>query len=179
MLSKSQLAARVVLGLILAKATAQFWLVRRNARGARAHAGEVPEAFRDMIDAVTYARSIEYTLAKLRLRQIADLADALMLVVVLFSGVLPAAWESVSRGWGSTSWAMSAFLLVVNLGLGLLGLPWEWYAQFGVEARFGFNTTTRRLWCLDRLKGLALGVLLGYPLLVLVLQLANWTGRGW
>ncbi len=48
-----------------------------------------------------------------------------------------------------------------------------------MEERFGFNTTTQKLWWLDRLKGLLLAILLGYPLLVLVLKLAEWTGPWW
>src|SRR4029079_820506 len=44
---------------------------------------------------------------------------------------------------------------------------------------FGFNTTTFRTWVLDRLKGLLLAVLLGFPLLTLVLKLIEWTGPNW
>jgi STE24 endopeptidase len=55
----------------------------------------------------------------------------------------------------------------------------EWYAQFRLEDRFGFNTTTPKLWWLDRLKGLLLSCVLGYPLLVLVLKLVEWTGHSW
>ena len=40
-----------------------------------------------------------------------------------------------------------------------------------LEQRFGFNTTTQRLWLLDRLKGLLLALILGYPLLTLLLKL--------
>lgn len=65
------------------------------------------------------------------------------------------------------------------LVLSLPGLPFEWYAQFRLEERFGFNTTTPKLWWTDRLKGLLLAVTLGYPLLVLILKLVEWTGSFW
>jgi STE24 endopeptidase len=61
----------------------------------------------------------------------------------------------------------------------MLGLPFSWYAQFKLEERFGFNTTTMKTWILDRIKGFLLAVLLGYPLLVLVLKLIDWTGANW
>jgi STE24 endopeptidase len=48
-----------------------------------------------------------------------------------------------------------------------------------LEERFGFNTTTTPTWILDRLKGLLLAGLLGYPLLALVLKLIEWTGAKW
>ena len=74
---------------------------------------------------------------------------------------------------------MAAFLLVTGVALSLPGLPLDWYDQFRLEERFGFNTTTQKLWWMDRLKGLLLGIVLGYPLLVLVLKLVEWTGPWW
>ncbi|HYK23050.1 MAG TPA: M48 family metallopeptidase, partial [Candidatus Acidoferrum sp.] len=59
------------------------------------------------------------------------------------------------------------------------GLPFDWYAQFKIEERFGFNTTSVKMWIVDRLKGLLLAVVFGYPLLVLVLKLIEWTGANW
>jgi STE24 endopeptidase len=58
-------------------------------------------------------------------------------------------------------------------------LPFEWHAQFHLEERFGFNTTTAATWWLDRVKGLLLGAALGYPLLVLILKLPGWLGASW
>ena len=58
-------------------------------------------------------------------------------------------------------------------------LPFDWHAQFHLEERFGFNTTTAAVWWMDRVKGLALALVLGYPLLVLILKLAVWLGTAW
>ena len=58
-------------------------------------------------------------------------------------------------------------------------MPFEWYSQFHLEARFGFNTTTVATWWLDRGKGLALGVVLGIPLLLMILVLAGRLGANW
>ena len=72
---------------------------------------------------------------------------------------------------------MAAFLFVVGVALSLTSLPLDWYDQFRLEERFGFNTTTQKLWWLDRLKGCCWRLVLGYPLLVLVLKMVDWTGR--
>jgi STE24 endopeptidase len=58
-------------------------------------------------------------------------------------------------------------------------LPFEWYGQFRLEEKFGFNTTTQKTWWLDRLKGSLLAAVLGYPLLVLILKIVEWTGASW
>ncbi|MBL9132715.1 MAG: M48 family metallopeptidase, partial [Verrucomicrobiaceae bacterium] len=51
----------------------------------------------------------------------------------------------------------------------LLGLPFEAWDTFGVEAEFGFNRTTPGTFIMDRVKGMLLMALLGIPLLALIL----------
>lgn len=167
--------------LILAglKWTAQFWLERLNEKNVRAHAAVVPEWLGGSIDPATYAKTVEYTLAKSRLHKIELTCDSVVLLFVLFSGVLPWGLGLFSHSLGSSPWAMGLFLLIVGLALCIPDLPFAWYAQFRLEERFGFNTTTQRLWWVDRLKGLLLGLLLGYPLLVLILFLITWTRGDW
>jgi len=165
--------------LVLAKWAAQLWLERLNARHVRAHAGAVPGAFKGFVDEATYAKSVEYTLAKGRLDQVQVTYNSVLLLLVLFSGVLPWGYQVFRQGLGGAAWGMAAFLFVTAVVLSLPGLPLDWYDQFHLEERFGFNTTTQKLWWLDRLKGLLLATVLGYPLLVLVLKLVEWTGACW
>ncbi len=171
--------ATIALVLILARVIAELWLSRFNQRHVRAQANEVPPAFRGIIDEATYRRSIDYTLAKSRFGDIANLFDAGLLIALLFSGVLPWAFERFSVSLGTSILAMAGFLFVTGIALSIPGLPFAWYAQFKLEERFGFNTTTTRTWVLDRVKGFLLAGLLGYPLLALVLKLVEWTGANW
>src|SRR5438874_7891775 len=171
--------AVTALVLILARAITELWLSRLNQRHVRVHANEVPPAFRGNIEETTYCRSVDYTLAKSRFADIASVFDAVVLLAVLFSGVLPWAFERFSASFGSSILAMAGFFFVIGIALSIPGLPFAWYAQFKLEERFGFNTTSTKTWVLDRLKGLLLAVLLGYPLLALVLKLIGWTGANW
>jgi STE24 endopeptidase len=165
--------------LLFSRWAAQWWLDHLNRRHVLAHAKAVPEAFKDTMDAATYAKSVEYTLAKGRLDQVEAGYDLLVLCIVLFSGLLPRAYHTWTERMGASAWAMGGFLFAVGFALSLTGLPLSWYSQFRLEARFGFNTTTPGLWWLDRLKGLVLSVVFGYPLLVLVLKLVEWMGPWW
>jgi len=165
--------------LILAKWTAQVWLERLNLHHVRAHAGAVPEAFKGVVDEATYAKSVQYTLAKGRLDQLSLTYHSAVLLLVLFSTLLPWGFHAFTQWLGGSVWALAAFLFVTGVALSLPGLPLDWYDQFRLEERFGFNTTTQKLWWMDRLKGLLLGIVLGYPLLVLVLKLVEWTGAWW
>jgi STE24 endopeptidase len=174
----SPFAIAIFLGVV-AKVAAQLWLEALNRRNVLAHAGKVPAAFRSVVDEPTYARTVQYALAKTRLERVELVYDAALLLLVLFSGVLPCGFGWFNRTVGVSVWAVAAFLFSTGLALSLPRLPLDWYAQFRLEERFGFNTTTQQLWWLDRLKGLLLGLALGYPLLVLVLKLVEWTGGWW
>ena len=171
--------AVIALLLILGRVFAELWLSRLNRSHVCAHANDVPTVFHGMIDEPKYRRSIDYTLAKSRFGDIVNMFDAAILMAVLFSGVLPWAFERFSANFGSSVWAMAGFLFVVGIAVSVPALPFDWYAQFRVEERFGFNTTTLKTWIVDRIKGLLLAVLLGYPLLVLVLKMIEWTGPSW
>ncbi len=131
------------------------------------------------MDEATYRRSVDYTLAKSRFGDLAGVFDFVILIAVLFSGVLPWAFKRFSASFGTSIWAMAGFLFLTGIALSIPALPFAWYAQFKLEQRFAFNTTTMKTWIFDRVKGLLLAVLLGYPLLALVLKLIEWTGANW
>jgi STE24 endopeptidase len=169
----------VVLALIGARALAQLWLERLNRAEVLRHAGRIPEAFRGAMDEATYRKAADYTLAKGRFNQFEIVFDALVLAAVLASGILPVfyAWFLGQSGGGAAAHAL--FLLAVGVLLSLPSMPLNWAEQFRLEERFGFNNSTQATWWLDRAKGLALSLVLGFPLLLLILKLVEWTGAWW
>jgi len=171
--------AIIALILILARVIAELWLSRLNQCHVRAHANEVPAAFREIVDKQTYHRSVDYTLAKSRFGNVVTAFDTALLIAILFSGALPWAFGKFTGAFGTSVWAMAAFLFTTGLVLSIISLPFAWYGQFKLEARFDFNTTSLTTWVLDRLKGFLLGLLLGFPLLALVFKLLEWTGPNW
>ena len=165
--------------LIVAKWTAQIWLEWLNQRHARRHAEQVPPALAGAMTPETYAKSVDYTLAKSRLETVDLTWGAVVLCAVLFSGVLPWFYQVFQRAAGSSIWAEAGYLVAVGVALAVTDLPFDWHAQFDLEERFGFNTSTTATWWMDRLKGLLLALALGYPLLVLILKLVGWLGAAW
>jgi STE24 endopeptidase len=131
------------------------------------------------MDGPTYRRAVEYTLAKNQLHRVELTWQAIAVVLILFTGFLPWLQGGIDRWLGPSVWAGGVFLCAVGLGLSLAGLPLEWYAQFRVETRFGFSTTTGKTWVIDHLKAGLLTLILGYPLVVLILEAAQWAGAHW
>ena len=115
--------AIIALVLILARAIAELWLSRLNQRHVRAHANEVPPAFREMVDEPTYRRSVNYTLAKSRFGEVVTLFDAVLLIGLLFSGVLPWAFGKFTASFGTSVLAMASFLFATGVALSIVSLP--------------------------------------------------------
>jgi len=73
----------------------------------------------------------------------------------------------------------SALLLTVFFVQAAAGLPATVYRTFVIEERFGFNRMTLRLFLTDLVKGLAVGAVLGIPLLLAILWLMQAAGPLW
>jgi STE24 endopeptidase len=68
------------------------------------------------------------------------------------------------------------FFFTFSLISQILSLPVSYYSTFVLEEKFGFNKQTVKLWITDMLKGQALMVVLGTPLLSAFLKIIQVTG---
>lgn len=168
-----------VLALLLLRLAAQLALEALNRAETRRHAGAPPATLAAIMDAPTFARAADYTLAKSRFASFELVFDAVVLAAVVFSGLLPALWAWFDALAPGAAWSGALFLVGTGLLLGLPGLPLAWWAQFRLEARFGFNQSTLRLWITDQAKSAALTVLIGFPLAWALLALVGWVGPTW
>jgi STE24 endopeptidase len=172
-------AATVIICLIISKLLVQLWLEHLNNLEVRKHSGQVPPAFADAMDQPTYAKAVDYTLTKNLFGRKQLIFDTVILLLILFSGLLPALYKWFNAQFGTGILSHAAYLFAVGILLGIPSMPWDWVEQFRLEERFGFNTTDQKTWWLDRVKGLVLSLVLGYPLLLLILKLVEWMGSAW
>ena len=158
------------------------WLASRQVRHVARHREEVPAAFRASVDVAAHGKAADYTLAKLRLGHVQLIVGALVLLGWTLFGGLDAlngvVRDSVARRLGALAYEIALIAAFVAIGT-VLDLPFEWYSTFRLEQRFGFNRTTWRLWLVDSLKGIAVAVVVGVPLLAGVLWIMAATGGAW
>ncbi|MFW5640898.1 MAG: M48 family metallopeptidase [Thermodesulfobacteriota bacterium] len=144
-----------------------------NIRGLRK---ELPDEFEDVYDPDRYRRSQEYLKATTRFGWAAGAVDLAALLVFWFAGGFAILDEWVrSFGWGPVASGL-VFMGVLLLLKALLSLPLSVYSTFVIEERFGFNKTTPKTFVLDRIKGLALSLVLGAPLLAAILAFFEYAG---
>lgn len=165
--------------LVATQWVAAATLEKLNRNHARSTPDHLPESLRQTLPPETLRKSVEYTLAKSRFTDVSSLADSAVLLALLWSGGLPLSWKWVESTLGSNVWWQALWLLGVGIALSIPSLPFEWWGQFRLESRFGFNTTSLGTWIADRFKGLALAAALGLPLLALILSLVGWAGSLW
>jgi STE24 endopeptidase len=168
-----------VVTLVLLRLLAQLALEAMNRAEARRHAAQRPPALADVMDEPTYAKSVDYTLAKSRFSSFETVFDAGILLLVLFSGVLPWLWVRFNALAPGAAWSGALFLVGTMLLLGLPSLPLEWWSRFRLEEKFGFNKSTLGLWVVDHVKSTVLGLVIGFPLAWALLALVGWVGALW
>jgi STE24 endopeptidase len=129
----------------------------------------LPASFKGWYDPAEYERSQLYLRVNTRFGWLVGAVNLLLVLAFWFGGGF--AWlDQWVRGLQWTPVLSGCLYIGVLLVLkSILGLPFDIYATFGIEARFGFNQTTWPTYIKDRLKALLLAVVLGGPLLAAIL----------
>jgi STE24 endopeptidase len=156
-----------------------FALTLLNLGHARKNAEAVPAAFAGIVDAETHRRSVRYALAHGTFGLVSGAVSSVALLVVILTGFL-GHLDSLARGLPIHPYFQGIlFMAAVSLLFGVIRLPFSLYSTFVLEARFGFNRTTPRLYVIDMLKGLAVSAVLGIPVLLALFWFMDRTGPFW
>lgn len=150
-----------------------------NIRHLRRYGNIVPAGFEEVIDPETLARTTAYTLEKNRLELVESLFDTLQLVLFLFAGLLGLYDRWIASLCGSFIGSAVLFFLLLTLAQTILGIPFGLYSTFRIENRYGFNTTTAKLWIGDFVKSQAIGALLLTLMTAAAFWLIRWSPSHW
>lgn len=165
--------------LLLAGLVVRLWLANRQARHVWRHREQVPAAFAGTVSAEAHRKAAGYTIARLRLGIVEAAVDTAVLLGWTLLGGLDALNQALLAwpGPGMTQQLalLGAFALIGAVPSLLLG----WWSTFRIEARFGFNRMSMRLWLADLLKGTAVATVVGLPIAALVLWLMGSAGPWW
>ena len=156
--------------IILVALVGEFLLsLAASLLNVRAMSPEVPEEFREVYDPDRYSKAQEYMRVRTRFGLVqGTLRLALLLAFWRVGGF---GWlDDVVRaqGWGPIGSGL-VFIAGLMTASMVIGLPFRLYSTFVIEERFGFNRTTMTTFWVDRVKGLALAVVLGGALLAAIL----------
>lgn len=149
-------------------------LTARHARRA------APARLATLYDREVYRQSQAHARASARLGTIESASE--LIAILVFVAVGGFAWLDRSvRALGLASpWSGVVFVGVLVLLEMASRLPFAAWRTFVLETRFGLNRTSPRTFLLDTLKTLALGAIVGIPLMALIIVFFEQTGTaGW
>jgi STE24 endopeptidase len=172
----------VFVTFLLAAWGVRLWLALRQMRHVAAHRDRVPAPFAGTVAPESHRKAADYTLAKGRLGLVSLLFSMAVLLGWTLLGGLDAlnvaVRDTVQPAFGDLAYQLALLGAFALIG-GLLELPFDWYATFHVEQRFGFNRVTPRLFLADLAKGVLVAVVIGTPIAALVLWLMGVAGPAW
>jgi STE24 endopeptidase len=166
-------------GFLAVALLVRFWLAARHIRHVLVHKNSVPPQFAEKIPLEAHQKAADYTVEKTKLGLIILLVNTIVLISFTLLGGLQALSTAVLNLTGSGMTYQIGLLVSFAVISGLIDLPFEYYRQFVLEARFGFNKMTPRLFVADMVKSVLLGAAIGLPLIWVILTLMDKSGSLW
>jgi STE24 endopeptidase len=163
--------------IILAALILKFTLdLTGNLLNVRALKQEIPQVLQGIYQPEDYSKSQDYIRATTRFNLIESSFTLLLILVFWFSGGFNRL-DQIIRVFNLDPLVSGLLYIgILLLAYSLLKLPFSIYETFVIEQHYGFNRTTPRTFWLDKVKGLALALILGGLLLAGVLALFQYAG---
>ncbi|MDR5737812.1 MULTISPECIES: M48 family metallopeptidase [unclassified Caballeronia] len=164
---------------LVAMVSTKLWLASRQIRHVAAHRNGVPPQFTGTIPLTAHQRAADYTVERTRLTMIEVVTSAVVLVALTLLGGVQALDNAITDWLGRGYLGQIALVASVVAITSVIDLPFDYFRQFVIEEKFGFNRMSKKLFFADLLKGTLIGVIVGAPLLLLTLWLMDRAGAYW
>lgn len=143
----------------------------------RAMSLHLPDKLKGIYDEKEYARFQQYKRDSDRFGLISSSFSFIVMMVFLCAGGF--GWYNAwIAGWtDQVLWQTLFFMFGLSLVSTVLGIPFDWYATFRIEGKYGFNTTTVKTYVLDQVKGILVSVVIGGVILSAIVGFYVWAGE--
>jgi STE24 endopeptidase len=150
----------VILILYIVVSGFEYYLDDLNIKHLKKHGDVIPPEFEGMIDPSQLTKTRNYTVAKNRFGNLTSLFSHAVVLLFLFAGGLK--WYAHWISGLNMSFILSGicFFLILTYAQTIINLPFSWYANFKLEAKYGFNTMTKKVWVGDVFKSLLISTIL-------------------
>jgi STE24 endopeptidase len=176
----SYLFSILFVGFLALTLIVQFWLGSRHIRHILSNRSAVPPQFVEKISLEAHQKAADYTVAKTKLNMLMLVVSTTVLIGFTLLGGLQYLSVALLHAVGSGGMTYQIGLLVAFAVLsGIIDLPFDYYKQFVLEEKFGFNKMTLGLFISDLVKGVLLGAAIGLPLIWVMLTLMEKSGALW
>ncbi len=138
---------------------------------------EIPNKLKDVYDANEYKKSQSYKKTNAKFSNITSfVTTGITLVFFLLDGFKYL--DRFARTFTENPILVALiFFGVIILGSEIVSTPISYYSTFVIEEKFGFNKSTKKIFWLDKIKGLVISLLLGIGILSLFVWFYQLTGK--
>jgi len=152
--------AWLALGAYLLTVAFTYFLKFKNLNHLKKHGTEIPAGFEEQIDAELLKKTMAYTIEYSQFGFVTSIFSNILILIFIFGGILDAynSWV-ISWHWSFIFTGIVFFLLLSYVHT-FLSIPFDLYATFHIENKYGFNTQTPRLWVADFFKSIVLSTIL-------------------
>ncbi|CAI5710585.1 unnamed protein product [Peronospora destructor] len=131
-----------------------------------------------------FDKSRAYGLDKSTFGFVSGAYNQLEATAFLLLGYLPFMWtlsghvlEFLNLDVNNETYRALMLLTLTTIRDTIVGVPFELYSTFVVEARHGFNKQTLRLFIMDKLKSIGLFIAIGFPVTAVLIYVIRWGGE--
>ena len=153
-----------------------IWSQYLSYRNRKMMSSIIPMQLQGIYDDNEYARQQQYQKTNSRFGLYSSLSSFLILFFVLIVGGF--GWlDNLLRHYISNEIGLTlAFFGIIYIASSILSLPFDYYATFRIEEKFGFNKSTPKTFWIDQVKGLLLTAILGGLILAFITWLYSALG---
>ena len=137
----------------------------------------VPEELKDVYDTAEYQKSQVYKATNYSFGIWTSIFSLfLTLAFLLLDGFEYV--DNIARSYSSKPIVIGLiFFGIIMIASDIITTPFTYYKTFVIEEKFGFNKTTKKLFVLDKLKGLVMIAILGGGIIALIIWFYQLTGN--
>ena len=131
-----------------------------ESRDLRKNMNNIPKRFKNIITQDEYSKGVGYNISKLKFQSLTSILSIILLLIITFGGLLNyltiIASSLTNSNLGGSVILGILFILISEI----YSIPLSLYSTFKIEAKYGFNKTTIKIFILDFFKSLVLSIVI-------------------
>jgi STE24 endopeptidase len=136
----------------------------------------IPNELADVYEKEEYEKSQAYKKVNAKFSNLTGLFSLVVTLVFFFLDGFQFV-DQIARSYSSNSIVITLlFFGIIMLGSDLINTPFTYYKTFVIEEKFGFNKSTKKLFIIDKIKGLLMTIVVGGGILALITWFYQFAG---
>jgi STE24 endopeptidase len=164
----------ILISILLIKFTIDSVLNHLNAKHFY---DTIPNEVSDVYEINEYQQSQSYKKTNHNFSKITSLFSLITTLLFFFFNGFSIV-DDIARGFSNNTIVITLiFFGIIIIGSDIISIPFSLYKTFVIEEKFGFNKATKKIFFLDKIKGLLMTSILGGSILSIITWFYEFTGN--